>query len=242
MLIESIQNEKVKYFKKIRNKKYIMEFKEYIVEGEHLVEEAIKAGKVVSLIVLNGFSYESDLPKYFVTEKVMSSISLMQSYPNIMAVVKVEENLKELSDRIIILENVQDPGNVGTIIRTSVAFGFDTIFISNDSASIYNDKVIRSSQGMIFHTNIIIGNISEFIETLKEKNYKIYSTSLDGSYDIKHVENDKVAFVLGNEGSGVTSSTHNLCDGSVKIPMNTKCESLNVAVAGAIIMYEKRKI
>ena len=242
MLIESIQNEKVKYFKKIRNKKYIMEFKEYIVEGEHLVEEAIKAGKVVSLIVLNGFSYESDLPKYFVTEKVMSSISLMQSYPNIMAVVKVGENLKELSDRIIILENVQDPGNVGTIIRTSVAFGFDTIFISNDSASIYNDKVIRSSQGMIFHTNIIIGNISEFIETLKEKNYKIYSTSLDGSYDINDVENDKVAFVLGNEGSGVTSSTHNLCDGSVKIPMNTKCESLNVAVAGAIIMYEKRKI
>jgi len=242
MLIESVQNEKVKYFKKIRNKKYIMEFKEYIVEGEHLVEEAIKAGKVVSLIVLNGFSYESDLPKYFVTEKVMSSISLMQSYPNIMAVVKLGENLKELSDRIIILENVQDPGNVGTIIRTSVAFGFDTIFISNDSASIYNDKVIRSSQGMIFHTNIIIGNISEFIETLKEKNYKIYSTSLDGSYDIKHVENDKLAFVLGNEGGGVTSSTHNLCDGSVKIPMNTKCESLNVAVAGAIIMYEKRKI
>ena len=133
MIIESINNEKVKHWRKIRTNKYINEYKEYIVEGEHLVEEAIKSGKAKYLILLNGTNYDTNLEKYYVTEKVMNSISLLKSTPKVMCVVKIQNDEINLENKIVVLDDVQDPGNVGTIIRTAYAFNFNTIILSNKS-------------------------------------------------------------------------------------------------------------
>lgn len=240
MIIESINNEKVKYWRKIRTNKYINEYKEYIVEGEHLVEEAIKSGKAKYLILLNGTNYDINLEKYYVTEKVMNSISLLKSIPKVMCVVKIQNDEINLENKIVVLDDVQDPGNVGTIIRTAYAFNFNTIILSNKSANIYNDKVIRASQGMIFHTNIITGDLLEILPKLKEKGFKIYSTLMSGKIKPEEISQEKFAFVLGNEGIGISENVQKLCDNSISIPMNNKCESLNVAISGAIIMYIKR--
>ena len=164
MIIESTQNEHVKTWKKIRTKKYIDELGMYIVEGEHLTEEAIKSNLATTIILLKGEVYETTLPTYYVTEKVMNAISLMKTPPKIMAVVKKKKETKILDSKIIFLDDVSDPGNLGTIIRSAVAFNFNTIMLTNTSASIYNDKVIRASQGMIFKTNIIIGEREKLLK------------------------------------------------------------------------------
>ena len=240
MVIESINNEKVKYWRKIRTNKYIKEYGEYIVEGEHLVEEAIKSGKAKYLILLDGTCYESDVNKYYVNEKVMNSISLLKSVPNVMCVVKINEDIKNFGKKVVILDDIQDPGNVGTIIRTAYAFNFDTVIVSDKTASIYNDKVIRATQGMVFHINVITENVVSAINELKKEGFKVYSTTMNGNVIIENVNDEKFAFVLGNEGAGISEEVKNICDASIKIPMNEKCESLNVAISGAIIMYMKR--
>ena len=240
MLIESINNEKAKYWRKIRTNKYINEYKEYIVEGEHLVKEAIKSGKAKTLIILNGYNYESSLETYIVNEKVMTSISLLKTIPKIMCVVKLENIVSDYGKKVVILDDVQDPGNVGTLIRTAYAFNFDTVVLSPNSANIYNDKVIRASQGMVFHLNIITEDIKNIIPKLKNKGFKIYSTLMNGTIGPEEINDEKFAFILGNEGSGIREEIKKMCDSSIKIPINKNCESLNVAITGAIIMYIKR--
>ena len=240
MIIESINNEKVKYWRKIRTNKYINEYGEYIVEGEHLVEEAIKSGKAKYLIILDGINYESNLEKYYVNEKVMNSVSLLKSVPTVMCVVKICSNETNFGKKVVLLDDVQDPGNVGTIIRTAYAFNFDTVILSNKTASIYNDKVIRASQGMIFHINVITDDLINIIPKMKKEGFKIYSTLMNGKITPEEINDEKFAVVLGNEGAGISESVQNLCDNSIVIPINNKCESLNVAITGAIIMYVKR--
>ena len=240
MIIESINNEKVKYWRKIRTNKYINEYGEYIVEGEHLVEEAIKSGKAKYLIILDGTNYESNLEKYYVNEKVMNSVSLLKSVPTVMCVVKICSNETDFGKKVVLLDDVQDPGNVGTIIRTAYAFNFDTVILSKKTASIYNDKVIRASQGMIFHINVITDDLLNIIPKMKKEGFKIYSTLMNGKITPEEINDEKFAVVLGNEGAGISESVQNLCDNSIVIPINNKCESLNVAITGAIIMYVKR--
>lgn len=239
-LIESINNDKVKLWKKLRNKKYIDKYGLYIIEGYHLVEEAIRNNIVEYLIILNDIKYNTKLPIYNVNEKVMKNITLMKSIPEVMAVVKVTHKKKEYGKKIIFLDEVQDPGNVGTIIRSSVAFNFDTVVLTDNSASIYNEKVIRSTEGMIFSTNIITGKRKELLEELKKLNYKIYSTTVNGNITPEEIKEDKFVIILGNEGNGVSQESLKFSDNTVKIPINNKCESLNVAICGAIIMYIKR--
>lgn len=238
-MITSLENEKVKLWKKIRTNKYINEYGLYIVEGEHLVNEAIKTNLISELIVLEGCSIKTELPLVYVSKRVMSSISLMPSYPDIMAVVKVSENNNIIGNKIILLDDVQDPGNVGTIIRTAVAFNVDTIILSNQSASIYNDKVIRASQGMTFHINIIRTDLFDAIKKIKEKGIPIYVADMDGENNLDALDKTSYAFILGNEGCGVKKELMDLSK-TVKIPISNKCESLNVAIAGGIIMYELR--
>lgn len=237
MIIESLENSNVKLWKKIRTSKYINEYGKYIVEGYHLVEEAIKSGNVEALILLNGTNYESNIDKYYVNEKIMKSISLLPSIPPIMAVVKIKEN-NELGKRIIILDNVQDPGNIGTIIRNSVAFGIDSVVLSLDSVSPYNDKLLRASQGMIFHINVIKKDIVKLIPELKKVGIKVYATTLNGSKEMKEVKfNKDFAIIFGNEGEGISKEIQDLSDEKVRINMKKECESLNVGVSSGIILY-----
>ena len=148
-----------------------------------------------------------------------------------------KKNNNKLGNKIIVLDGIQDPGNLGTIIRSSVAFNFDTILISNDTVDPYNSKVIRASQGMNMKTNIIQGNLREYLTDLKD--YKIYGTSVVNGKNVKDISNkNNLCVVMGNEGKGVSPEIQKLCNDFIYINMNNECESLNVAVAASIIMYE----
>jgi TrmH family RNA methyltransferase len=140
------------------------------------------------------------------------------------------------------LDNIQDPGNVGTIIRNAVAFNIDTVVLSEDCVDLYNEKVLRSAQGMNFHINIITENLTEFIIKLKTENYYIYGTDLLSNNELSEIKpKDKFAIILGNEGNGVKKELLDLCDKKLYIEMNNNCESLNVGVASGIILYKFSK-
>lgn len=238
-MIESKNNEKIKNYRKLRDKKYIIEEKKYIVEGEHLVEEAIKNNLALEIIILDGKNYNTSLPKLIVNSEVLKSISVLETPQYIMAVVKINEN-NNLDRRVVILDSVQDPGNAGTIIRNSVAFNIDTIVFTEGSVYPYNDKVVRASQGMIFNINICIMSLKETIKLLKEKNIKIYGTSMNGK-ELKNIKPDnEYGIIFGNEGAGISEYSTKNSDELIKIEMNNRCESLNVGVSSGIILYEFR--
>lgn len=236
-MIESRNNEKIKYFKKLRDKKYILEEKKYIVEGEHLVEEAIKNNLALEVVLLNGKEYSTTLPKIYVSNEVLKSISLLETPQYIMAVVHLSEN-KTIGKKVVILDGVQDPGNAGTIIRNSVAFDVDTVVFTENTVYPYNDKVIRASQGMIFNIDIIIMSLNEILERLKTENIKIYGTSMNGK-DLNKIKlENEYGVIFGNEGSGISDYSIKNSDELIKIEMNDKCESLNVGVSSGIILYK----
>ena len=154
---------------------------------------------------------------------------------------KKEENI---SGNILILDNIQDPGNLGTIIRSSLAFNVDTIVTSLDTVDLYNPKVLRSTQGMIFHLNIVNMDLTEAITKLKKEEYPIYGTKVEYGSDVSPLpkkDRRKYALVMGNEGNGISSEVSALCDKFLYIDMNDKVESLNVAVATSILLYELNK-
>lgn len=236
MEITSINNDRVKYWTHLHEKKFRDQEGLFIVEGDHLVNEAIKNGLAKEIITLDDF--DNDIPTYKVTEDIMKKISSQQTISRVCAVCyKIKE--RQLGQKIICLDNIQDPGNLGTIIRTATAFSFDTIILNDESVDLYNDKVIRSCEGMIFNINIIRCNLKEKLLHLKELGYTLYTTSVkDNNVLANNNFEENIAIVLGNEGNGVSKEIESVCDKTIYIPMNEKCESLNVAIAASIIMYE----
>ena len=238
MLISSLDNQKIKDIKKLQTKKYREKTNLFLVEGEHLVLEAYKAGCLETLILKDGFEYNLDVNTISVTENVLKYISELDT-PQPMVGVCHKKEISNAKGNIIILDNVQDPGNLGTIIRSAVAFNFDTIVLSNDSVDVYNSKVVRASQGLLFNVNIQIGDLTEIIPELKKDGYQIYGTKVTNGNDVKSIaKNSLFAIIMGNEGNGMSDTVSELCDSFVYINMNDKCESLNVGVAASILMYE----
>jgi len=237
-MITSVDNKKIKEISKLNNKKYRKESGLFIIEGEHLVEEAYKHNLLLSVYSL----YETNYPNSeIVSELVMKKISNLDSIPNIIGVCKFKEE-SELGNKILILDGIQDPGNLGTIIRSAVAFSIDTVVLSNDTVDLYNSKVLRATQGMIFNINIINRDLFDFILKLKENNYKIYSTNVVNGIELKNIEfEEKCAIIMGSEGNGVKKEIQDMSDENIYINMNSLCESLNVGVAASIILYELNK-
>ena len=135
------------------------------------------------------------------------------------------------------LDGIQDPGNLGTIIRSAVAFNFDTVVLSRNTVDLYNPKVIRSTKGMLFNMNIIVRELDSFINELD--GYIIYGTDVINGNNIRDIDvADKLGIVIGNEGRGISSNVKDLCDKFIYIDMNNDCESLNASVAASILMYE----
>lgn len=239
-MIESINNDGIKEIRKLNDKKYRDESNLFLVEGDHLVKEAYKAGYLKKLILTEDI-YDFDVEKILVTDKVIKSISELNNTKVIGVCSKLSTNL-DLSKNVVILDGVQDPGNLGTIIRSCVAFNINNLVLSNETVDLYNSKVIRSTQGMIFNINIIRDDLKNTIKLLKENNYVIYGTNVVNGIDVKDVEKDKkYAIILGNEGNGISNEINALVDKNIYIKMNDKCESLNVAVSGSIILYELNK-
>ena len=241
MVITSLDNEKVKGLVKLQKRKYRDLTNTFIVEGMHLVLEAYKANIATELIVLEEEVIPIKLPYTYVSFEVMKKISTMDTPPTIMAVCKKNTNNEIIGSRILLLDEVQDPGNLGTIIRSAVAFNIDTIILSENTVDLYNPKVLRATQGMFAHINIISMNADAAINYLKSKNIVVYGTNVEYGIDVRKLDSSsKKAFclIMGNEGNGVRQSIKKMCDKNLYINMNSQVESLNVAIACSILLYE----
>ena len=238
MYISSINNEYIKEISKLNEKKYRDKSNKYLIEGLHLVTEALKYDIIDTIIIREDFNYETNIKHIIVSSEVMKKLSDNPSIPKIMAVVNKKESTIK-GNKILLLDRLQDPGNLGTIIRSAVAFNFDTIILSNDTVDLYNSKVLRSTQGMLFNINILRQDLTNVINELKNNNYTIYGTKVDNGYDVKKVNNtNKFALIIGNEGTGISDNILKQCDKYLYIKMNNNCESLNAGVAASILMYE----
>ena len=238
MLITSINNQTIKELDKLKQKKYRDLEQKFLIEGEHLVEEAEKSGVLEKIILLENSEYHSNLEKIYVSKNVMKKLSSLDTPPNVIGVCKMLSR-KELGKKVLLLDDIQDPGNLGTIIRSSVAFNADSIVMSLNTVDLYNPKVIRSTQGMIFKINLIKDDLGQVIKRLKSKNIPIYTTNVNGGENIKNINStDSYGLIMGNEGNGVKDEISALADRKIYIPMNSKVESLNVSVAASILLYE----
>lgn len=236
MLITSVNNERIKELVKLKDKKYRDNNGIFFVEGKDIVVEAYKKSLLKELYVLEGTIVSWDIPVIYVSYDVMKKISDMESVSEYYGVCYKKKD-EEVGNRIIILDNVQDPGNLGTIIRSAVAFNFDTVVISRGTVDLYNPKVIRSTKGMLFNVNVIVRDLEDFINNLE--GYTVYGTDVVNGNNIRNEEvSSNVAIVIGNEGRGISDNIKKLCDKFIYIDMNSMCESLNASVAASILMYE----
>ena len=239
MLITSVNNEHIKELVKLKDKKYRDQSDTFLVETKHLVLEAYKEGLVKELILEQNELFPLDVDTLYVSPEVLKKLSSTNTPSKVMAVVYKKKEIDRVGEKVLILDNIQDPGNLGTIIRSAVAFNIDTIVLSNDTVDLYNPKVVRSNQGMMFHVNIIKRNIISFIHELKNEGYKIVGTKVTNGHDVRDAKiYSHFALIIGNEGKGISYDVDNLCDEYLYIKMDNNCESLNASVAASILMYE----
>ena len=253
-VISSKDNEIIKNIRKLKEKKYRDEQNAYIIEGIKLIKEAIVENvKIRQIVMCENFADNKDLDKdtlyeiakynlIYVTEKVFNLITDVKTPQGIIAVIEkgnVDKKIDYSQDIIIALDGIQDPGNLGTILRTVDSANLNQIILSKNSADPYNPKVVRSTMGGIFRINIIeVDSLEETIKEIKKNNFRIMVTSLDTNNSIYDVEYFKKVIVIGNEANGVSTEVQKLADEKVKIPMLGKTESLNASVATGIMIYE----
>lgn len=242
IVVTSAENEKVKKLKKLQKKKYRDEYNQYIIEGEHLIYEAFKRGAIEELILLEGKSAPIPAPYGYYSYDVMKKISSMDNPPEVMALCnRFNENTEIKGDRILVLDEIQDPGNLGTIIRSAVAFNIDTIVLTENTVDLYNPKVLRATQGMFYHINIVTRDGMEVVLLLQNLGIPVYGTDVRDGCDVRTLlpeEKEKFALVMGNEGNGVREEINNKCTKKLYISMNSDVESLNVGIAASILLYE----
>ena len=253
MLITSKDNETIKHIRKLKEKKYRDEYGEYIVEGIKLINEAIEEKQnVKTIIVCDNCDKEAinqnsmyEVAKHncvYVDEKVFNTITEVKNPQGILAVVEKQNKEKQINfneDIIVVLDDIQDPGNLGTILRTVDSVGVSQIIVSKKSGDVYNSKVVRSTMGAIFRVNVIESeNLKDTIKEIKKHKYNVISTSLDAEKSLYDINLNKAVIVIGNEANGVSKEIQELSDTKIKIPMLGKTESLNASVATGIVLYE----
>lgn len=248
--IQSDQNTTYKEWKKLLQRKWRDKFKQFLIEGPHLLEEALKTDQVMAVIVEEGttppYDETRDRPPLFeLSNDLFSELSGTETPQGIMAVIQLKKvELDWTNGRFLLVDAVQDPGNLGTMIRTADAAGFNRVVLGKGTVDPYNSKTLRSAQGSHFHVTLIQEDLESVLSKLKAHNIPVLGTSLDGR-SIAEFESPKaehVALIMGNEGSGVSESILAQADSQVKIPMFGDAESLNVAVAAGVLMYWLRGV
>lgn len=252
--ITSKDNDFIKHIRKLKDKKYRDICQEYVVEGIKLVAEAISEKAPIKQIVLcDDCEKNAAIPKdlmyeiakhecIYVTEKIFKYLSEVQTPQGILAIIEKNENHAEIDytqDILVALDDVQDPGNLGTILRTVDSIGLTQILVSKGTADAYNPKVVRSTMGGIFRVKIIeCENLKQTLKEIKKHKFKIVVSSLQTENTIYDICYNKKVIIIGNEANGVKQEIQELADEKIKIPMLGKTESLNASVATGIILYE----
>lgn len=247
--ITSTSNETIKYFISLNDKKTRMNAKRFIVEGYHLVNEVSKTNLLEAIISTDEKELKkiNNVKRYLVNDAIINKIATTKNPQNILGIVKMLDHnitnllpiIKENKTKLVMLDDVNDPGNLGTIIRTAAGLGYDGIIMSPNTVDLYNEKVIRSTQGVMFKIPIIKANLQEVIKMLKKEKVFCIGTALTNAKDVKHItKKDKFAICLGNEAKGISKEVLDSMDENVRIAMNNDVESLNVSIAAGIIMYE----
>lgn len=249
--IKSTKNEKVKLWKKLLSKKFRDQTGTYLIEGEHLILEALKTNEVVEIMIQedktisNAWSLNHEkIPVFTISEEISQHISGTKSPQGIFAVCKKRNTKVDFTKhaRFLLMDGVQDPGNIGTIIRTADAAGVDVVILGEGSGDVYNPKVIRSAQGSHFHLTIESGNLSNWVNQIKQNEVPLYGTALEEAVDFQSITPAKsFALVVGNEGAGVSREILEKTEQNLYIPIFGQSESLNVSVATGILLYHLRK-
>ena len=251
MVITSKDNEIVKHIRKLRDKKARDESGEFIVEGIKMIEEAVCENAKIKMVVVCEDLNQSPIQKnilykiakeniIYVSDKIFKLLTDVTTPQGILAVIeKPKINVIDFSkDLYLILDNIQDPGNMGTILRTADSVALTQIIVPKGNADSYNPKVVRSTMGAIFRVNVIeVEDLAKTIKEMKRHKIQILATDLNTDDTIYDVSYKKSAIVIGNEGNGVSKEILDLADKRIKIPMLGKTESLNAAVATGIILY-----
>ena len=253
-VITSKDNEFVKHVKKLKEKKYRDQSQEFIIEGIKLVKEAIEEkANIKQIIIYDNCEDTGIIPKdlmyeiakyncIYVTENILKTMSDVNAPQGIMAIIgrnNKEKDIDYSQDIIVALDDIQDPGNLGTILRTVDSIGLNQILVSKGTADCYNPKVVRSTMGAIFRIKII--ECEDLEQTLKEtqkNNFNLVVSSLQTNNSLYDINFDKKVIIIGNEANGVEPQIQEMADEKIKIPMLGKTESLNASVATGIILYE----
>ncbi|CDQ18249.1 RNA methyltransferase, TrmH family [Halobacillus karajensis] len=243
-MLTSLQNAKVKEWKKLHKRKYRNQMGMFIVEGFHLVEEVLNSDwEIIELIIRDGtdFTIPEGLPSVLVSDTVFRAIAETETPQGIAAVVKQKDHTYNPARLTLMLDAVQDPGNVGTLIRTADAAGFDQVVLGTGTVDAYNDKVIRATQGSIFHIPVSTGDLNEFVQQSIEAGIEIWASALQDAVPFQQLESpSNAALIVGNEGQGIKEKLLEKADKRVYIPIYGQAESLNVGIAGAVLMYHLR--
>lgn len=256
-LISSENNPIIKHVKSLQLKKQRTKNQQFTVEGIRIISECLKHNGHIEYIIysedidtvqggrelLNKISKEG-YTIYQVPSQLLNKLSTSQSPQGIIALVNMKNNtLEEFEDNkdlfFVILDRIQDPGNMGTIIRTSESAGVDAVIITKGSVDPYNDKTLRATMGAIFHLPIIQSNDYKWIGDLKEKNVKLIAADLNTDKTYTNIDYRKnIAIVIGNEANGIDKKISDNVDEKVTIPILGKIESLNAGIAAGILIYK----
>lgn len=239
--ITSAQNSKIKNANKLKKKRDRDKTGQALIEGIHLIEEAYQSGIVIKQLFVIEPNRTDEALKDYVEEtfeinmKVAESLSGTITPQGFFAVIEKPKYDVTQAKQVLLIDRIQDPGNLGTLIRTSDAAGIDLIVMEKGTADPYQDKVLRASQGSVFHIPVITADLKTFIADF---NGPVYGTALENAQPYKEVASQDIfALLLGNEGEGVNKALLNETSQNLTIPIYGKAESLNVAIAGSILLY-----
>ena len=253
-IISSKENQFIKHIKKLKDKKYRDINNEYLIEGIKLIKEAIQEkAKIKQIVICDECEKIEAIPKdlmyeiakhecIYVTKKLFETLTNVGEPQGILAIIGKSDSKQEINyneDIIVALDDIQDPGNLGTILRTVDSIGLTQIIISKGTADVFNPKVIRSSMGAIFRVKVIESeDLKQTLLEIKKHKYELLVTSLQTKKSVYDIKYKKKIIVIGNEANGVSREIQELSDYKIKIPMLGKTESLNASVATGIILYE----
>ncbi|MDR2616284.1 MAG: RNA methyltransferase [Endomicrobium sp.] len=248
-IITSAQNSIFKEALKLQDKKFRDKNNSFLVEGKKQVGEIPKDWNIKQIFISEKYKNNAKSVKNAIvfSDHLFNKLSTTKSPQGIIAVLekkhyKIEDVISNMG-MFIILENIQDPGNLGTIIRSADAFAFKAVFVSKRSTDIYSNKTLSATMGSIFHLPVVDNiDIQNLVKLLKKEKFTIFAASLKGKKHLNTVKIPKKSvFVVGNEANGIKNETENLADELIKINMHGGCQSLNAAIAASIIMYETTK-